>query len=129
MATVADKSGSNRSVDQHFNSRKQVQDISDYVVLLNKVSVIGQGPDKGPINGGDYILRVEADNWNGATATLKVRKLNGTGYYTAKTDANADITFTADGQVALGIAQGATVAIAVTGTAPTNMTAVLGGMD
>lgn len=97
-------------------------------VLLTAQSAIGNGPAVGPMNGGDYLWRATATNWNGATATLQFLDLDGSTWANVKDGANADVTLTANGSKAIGIAQGTMLRVAVTAAAPTNMNSQVAGL-
>lgn len=99
-----------------------------YTLLTNQAA-IGNGPQAANIAGGDYIWRVEATTWNGATATLQFLGLDGTTWYPVRNAANtADVALTASGSVAVGLSEGSTVRVAVTAAAPTGMNSALGGL-
>ncbi|WP_216331175.1 DUF5110 domain-containing protein [Rhizobium sp. X9] len=87
------------------------------------------GSQVGPISGGDYIWRAESANWNGATATLQYLGLDGATWYPVRNAANtADVTLTATGSVAIGVAQGSVLRVAISGGTPAPMNSVLGGL-
>lgn len=97
--------------------------------LLTAQSAVGNGPQAGPINGGDYLWRVTATAWGGATATLQFLDLDGSTWSPVRNAANtADVALTANGTVAIGLSQGTIVRVAVTGTAPTNMNSQIAGL-
>ncbi|RWX78275.1 hypothetical protein EPK99_06480 [Neorhizobium lilium] len=99
-----------------------------YVLLTNQAA-IGNGPSAGPVSGGDYIWRVTATNWNGATATLQFLDLDGTTWSNVKkADGTTDVTLTANGSVPIGIAQGSVLRVAVTAAAPTAMNSQIAGL-
>lgn len=97
-----------------------------YTLLTNQ-GAAGAGPSVGPVNGGDYIWRAEATSWTGVTATLQFLGLDGTTWYPVKDSANADVTLTANGSKAIGIAQGSFLRVNVAGT-PTAMNSAIGGL-
>lgn len=78
------------------------------------------------VNGGDYVWYCEG-TWNGATATLQYLKLDGTTWANVKDSSNADVTLSADGSKSIGIAQGATLRVLITGTA-TSLNSVIAGI-
>lgn len=94
--------------------------------LLSGATATGQ--QVGPISGGDYIWRVEG-TFGGATATLQFLGLDGTTWNPVRNAANtADVSLTANGSVAVGIAQGSFVRVALTGGTPTGMNSAIGGI-
>lgn len=98
-----------------------------YTLLTNQAAT-GNGAQVGPVNGGDYIWRVEATNWNGSTATLQFLGLDGTTWFPVKDSANADVTLTANGSKGVGVAQGSFLRVAVTAANPTAMNSAIGGI-
>ncbi|MBO9108714.1 DUF5110 domain-containing protein [Agrobacterium sp. S2/73] len=87
------------------------------------------GSQVGPISGGDYIWRAESTNFNGATATLQYLGLDGATWYPVRNAANtADVTLTATGSVAIGVAQGSVLRVAISGGTPAPMNSVIGGL-
>lgn len=97
-----------------------------YTLLTNATAT---GSQVGPIDGGDYVWRAEASNWNGATATLQFLGLDGTTWYPVRNAANtADVTLTANGQVAIGIAQGSFLRVAISVAVPTGVNSNVGGL-
>jgi len=94
--------------------------------LLSNATATGQSTVA--VMGGDYLWRAEASNWNGATATLQFLGLDGATWYNLTDDANAPVTLTANGQKAIGVAQGSFVRVSITGGPPTAMNSVMGGI-
>lgn len=96
-----------------------------YTLLSNATATGGW---VGPLDGGDYVWRAEAANFNGATATLQHLGLDGTTPYNVRNLANtADVTLAATGSVSVVVAQGAFVRVSLSGT-PTAMNSGLGGI-
>jgi hypothetical protein len=86
---------------------------SAYTLLTNASAT---GPAVTNIRGGDYIWRVSG-TFAGLTATLQTLDLDGTTYVNVRNQANtADLTFTAVGSIGVGVGQGATVRVLLTGT-------------
>lgn len=112
-----------------FNSDgRSIGDKAQYTLLTNQNAATSAGQaGVGPVSGGDYIWRAEATSWSGVTATLQFLGLDGTTWYPVKDSANADVTLTANGSKAIGIAQGSFLRVNVTGT-PTAMNSALGGL-
>lgn len=97
-----------------------------YTLLSNSTAT---GSQVGPIDGGDYVWRAESSNFNGSTATLQFLGLDGTTWYPVRNAANtADVTLTATGSVAVGVAQGSFLRVAITGGTPAAMNSMLGGL-
>lgn len=95
--------------------------------LLSAATATGAGV--GSILGGDYVWRAESSNWNGATATLQFLGLDGSTWFPVRNAANtADVTLTANGQVGVGVGQGSTLRVAITGGPPTAMNSSLAGL-
>lgn len=93
--------------------------------LLNNVAATGSGV--GPIAGGNYIWRVEATSWNGATATLQYQQLDGVTWTAVRTSAPADVAFTANGVVAVTIGDGSIMRVLITGGPPAGVRSNLAG--
>lgn len=92
-------------------------------------SATATGSQVGPVDGGDYVWRAESSNFNGSTATLQFLGLDGTTWYPVRNAANtADVTLTATGSVAVGVAQGSFLRVAISGGTPAAMNSVLGGL-
>ncbi len=103
-------------------------DKGQYVLLTNQ-GATGNGPQAGPVSGGDYLWRVTATTWNGATATLQFLDLDGTTWSNVKkSDGTTDVTLTANGSVAIGVAQGSVLRVAVTSANPTGMNSQIAGL-
>lgn len=102
-----------------------VSDKKQYTLLAGATAT---GSQVGPISGGDYIWRAESANWNGATATLQYLGLDGTTWNNVKDSANADVTLTANGSKAIGVAQGSVMRVLISGGTPAPMNSVLGGL-
>ena len=99
---------------------------TQYTLLSNATAT---GSQVGPIDGGDYIWRAEASNWNGATATLQFRGLDGTSWFNVRNAANtADVTLTANGQVGVGVGQGSLLRVAISGAVPAGVYSNLSGL-
>jgi len=96
-----------------------------YSLLQNAWST---GNQVDQIAGGDYLWRCEAANWNGATATLQYRKLDGSTWATVLDGSAQPVTLTADGQVSIGVAQNAVMRVAISVAVPTGMNSTLGGI-
>lgn len=93
--------------------------------LLNNVAATGSGV--GLIAGGNYIWRVEATNWNGATATLQYQQLDGVTWTAVRNSTPADVAFTANGVVAVTIGDGSIMRVLITGGPPTGVRSNLAG--
>jgi hypothetical protein len=108
---------------------KQVVQAHGYYSLLKGLAAIAPGAMVGPVAGGDYLWRTEAANWNGSTATLQYLGLDGATWFPVlKSDGATSVTLTANGSVAVGIAQGSVIRVNVTGAAPTGMNSAIGGL-
>lgn len=84
----------------------------------------------GPVRGGDYIWACEATAWNGATATLQYLGQDGVTWRNIRNAANtADVTISSNGQVALGVGQGSTLRVVLSGGAPTGFYSNLAGLS
>ena len=113
--------------DQTF-ARQTVQ-AHAYYTLATGVAAQGATGPVGPVAGGDYIWRAEASNWNGATATLQFLGLDGSTWFPVRNAANsADIALTANGSVAIGVAQGSILRVNITAANPTAFNSALGGL-
>ena len=102
-----------------------VSDKKQYTLLAGATAT---GSQVGPISGGDYIWRAESANWNGATATLQYLGLDGATWNNVKDSANADVTLTANGSKAIGVAQGSVMRVSISGGTPAPMNSVIGGL-
>ncbi|MGV1787382.1 MULTISPECIES: hypothetical protein [Agrobacterium] len=100
-------------------------DKKQYTLLAGATAT---GSQVGPISGGDYIWRAESANWNGATATLQYLGLDGATWNNVKDSANADVTLTANGSKAIGVAQGSVMRVSISGGTPAPMNSVIGGL-
>lgn len=101
-------------------------DKKQYTLLAGATAT---GSQVGPISGGDYIWRAESANFNGATATLQYLGLDGATWYPVRNAANtADVALTATGSVAIGVAQGSVLRVAISGGTPAPMNSVIGGL-
>lgn len=100
--------------------------IRENVALASNVSAAGNYPaDAATVYGGDYIARVFAPAWNGATAKLQFLDADGTTYSDLlKADGTAAAPFSANGQIAIGLGSNSRVRLVVTGT-PTGLYANL----
>lgn len=97
-----------------------------YTLLTNATAT---GDQTGPVDGGDYVWRAEASNWNGATATLQFLGLDGSTWFPVRNAANtADVTLTANGQVGVGVGQGSYLRVAISGAVPTGVNSNLAGL-
>lgn len=95
--------------------------------LLSNASATGR-PVTG-IRGGDYIWRVSG-TFGGGTATLQTLDLDGTTWINVRNQANtADLTMTAAGSVGVGIGQGATVRVQITGATGASLNSSLAGLS
>lgn len=81
------------------------------------------------VRGGDYIWACEASAWNSATATLQILGQDGTTWRNMRNAANtADVTMTANGQIGVGIGQGASLRVILSGGTPTAFYSNLAGL-
>ncbi|KQS79020.1 hypothetical protein ASG25_10550 [Rhizobium sp. Leaf384] len=96
--------------------------------LLAGYSAIGSGPQVGPVDGGDYIWRVEATTWTGVTANLEFLKLDGVSWAPVLKADTSPVVATADASIGIGIAQGSIMRVRTSGAAPVNMNSALGGL-
>lgn len=88
------------------------------------------GPAVAGIRGGDYIWRVEGSFSSGVTATLQYLGLDGTTWKNARNAANtADVSASGEAQVGLGVGQGATLRVLITGTQTTPLNSSLAGLS
>lgn len=95
--------------------------------LLRNASATGS-PVSG-IRGGDYIWRVSG-TFGGGTATLQALDLDGTTWVNVRNQGNtADLTMTAAGSVGVGIGQGATVRVLITGATGASLNSSLAGLS
>jgi hypothetical protein len=95
--------------------------------LLTNASATGS-PVTG-IRGGDYIWRVSG-TFGGGTATLQTLDLDGTTYVNVRNSANtADVTATAATSIGVGIGQGATVRVLITGATGASLNSTLAGLS
>jgi hypothetical protein len=95
--------------------------------LLKNASATGS-PVSG-IRGGDYIWRVSG-TFGGGTATLQTLDLDGTTYVNVRNAANtADVTATAATSIGVGIGQGATVRVLITGATGASLNSTLAGLS
>lgn len=94
--------------------------------LLDNASATGS--PIGPIDGGEYIWRAEG-NFNGATATLEFRSLDGSSWFpVTQPDGTTPIAMTSVGSAPVAIGQGSIVRVSLTGGSPSGMHSVLGGI-
>jgi hypothetical protein len=95
--------------------------------LLTAASTTGS-PVSG-IRGGDYIWRVSG-TFGGGTATLQTLDLDGTTWVNVRNAANtADVTATSATSVGVGIGQGATVRVLITGANGASLNSSLAGLS
>jgi len=95
--------------------------------LLRNASATGT-PVTG-IRGGDYIWRVSG-TFGGGTATLQTLDLDGTTWVNVRNAANtADVTATAASSVGVGIGQGATVRVLISGATGASLNSSLAGLS
>jgi hypothetical protein len=95
--------------------------------LLTNASSTGQGVSN--VRGGDYVWRVSG-TFGGATVTLQTLDLDGTTWVPVRNQANtADVTLTTAGSVGVGIGQGSTVRVAITGGTGVSLNSTLAGLS
>jgi len=95
--------------------------------LLRNASATGS-PVTG-VRGGDYIWRVSG-TFGGGTATLQTLDLDGTTWVNVRNTANtADVTATAASSVGVGIGQGATVRVLISGATGASLNSSLAGLS
>lgn len=95
--------------------------------LLSAASATGS-PVSG-IRGGDYIWRVSG-TFGGGTATLQTLDLDGTTWVNVRNSANtADVTATSASSIGVGIGQGATVRVLITGATGASLNSSLAGLS
>lgn len=95
--------------------------------LLSNASATGN-PVSG-IRGGDYIWRVSG-TFGGGTATLQTLDLDGTTWVNVRNSANtADVTATTATSIGVGIGQGATVRVAISGATNASLNSSLAGLS
>lgn len=127
--TYTDEAGTRRGAQVVIAVGADGGSVSDKKLYTLLAGATVTGSQVGPISGGDYIWRAESANWNGATATLQYLGLDGATWYPVRNAANtADVTLTATGSVAIGVAQGSVLRVAISGGTPAPMNSVLGGL-
>lgn len=95
--------------------------------LLRNASATGS-PVTG-VRGGDYIWRVSG-TFGGGTATLQTLDLDGTTWVNVRNTANtADVTATAATSQGVGIGQGATVRVLISGASGASLNSSLAGLS
>jgi len=95
--------------------------------LLRNASATGS-PVTG-VRGGDYIWRVSG-TFGGGAATLQTLDLDGTTWVNVRNAANtADVTATAASSIGVGIGQGATVRVLITGATGASLNSSLAGLS
>lgn len=95
--------------------------------LLSAASATG--PAVSGIRGGDYIWRVSG-TFGGGTATLQTLDLDGTTWVNVRNAANtADVTATAASSIGVGIGQGATVRVLISGATGASLNSSLAGLS
>jgi len=81
------------------------------------------------VRGGDYIWACEATAWNSATATLQYLGQDNTTWRNMRNAANtADLTMTANSQIGIGVGQGSTLRVLLSGGTPTAFYSNLAGL-
>lgn len=96
-------------------------------VLASANTVVSQ---VGPVRGGDYIWACEASAWGGATATLQQLGQDGVTFRPVRNAANtADLTMTANGTIGVGVGQGATMRVVLSGGPTTGFYSNLSGLS
>lgn len=93
--------------------------------LLNNASATGEAV--GPVQGGDYLWRVEG-TLGGSTVTLQFLGLDGVTWYDAVDSGGNPAAMTAIGQMGVGIAQGTVVRGEVVGGTPSALFSNIGGL-
>lgn len=95
--------------------------------LLSAASATGSAVSA--IRGGDYIWRVSG-TFGGGTATLQALDLDGSTWVNVKaSDGTTDITATAAKSVGVGIGQGATMRVLITGATGASLNSTLAGLS
>lgn len=97
-----------------------------YTLLTNASAT---GPAVSGIRGGDYIWRVSG-NFGGGTATLQTLDLDGVTWVNVRNAANtADVSATASSSIGVGIGQGATVRVLLSGATGALLNSSLAGLS
>lgn len=95
--------------------------------LLTNASATGSAVSN--VRGGDYVWRVSG-TFGGGTATLQTLDFDGTTWVNVRNAANtADVTATTATSVGVGIGQGATVRVLITGATGASLNSSLAGLS
>lgn len=98
-----------------------------YTLLSNATTT---GPAVSGIRGGDYVWRIEGTFSSNVTATLQSLGLDGVTWKNVRNSANsADVSATAETQVGIGVGQGATMRVLITGTQTTPLNSTIAGLS